>query len=78
MSVKLNTIRLHIAIKNEYQKLTDIKEFGVSKYSNEYILRKVADKFFRSPKTIENIVFNRTNIQYETSQLNIFNQDSIM
>lgn len=39
-----------------------IKQNGVRKYSMECILATIAIKFYKSPKTIENIVFNRTSI----------------
>lgn len=56
-----NTLRLHKDIKKEFEKLSNVKEKGVKKYSVDYVLSTVAFKFYRSPKTIENIVFNRTN-----------------
>ncbi|MEN5434109.1 hypothetical protein ABE545_10740 [Sphingobacterium faecium] len=56
------TIRLHSDIRREFDRMNSIKEHGVTKYSTAYILNAVAVKFYKSPKTIENIVFNRTNI----------------
>ncbi len=60
-TVKDNTVRLYKDIKNEFLKLTNIKEFGVQKYSEKWIFAKISNKFYKSPKTIENIVFNRVN-----------------
>lgn len=60
MSVKTSTIRMHNDIKKDFDKLSDIKEFGVKKYSTDYVLNKIADKYYKSAKTVENIVFNRT------------------
>lgn len=60
---RLQTIRLHADIKKEFDRLSAIKEHGVTKYSTPYIISAIALKFYKSPKTIENIVFNRTNIE---------------
>lgn len=60
MAVKDNTTRMHEDIKKEFNKLINIKAHGVQKFSNEFIYREVAHKFYKSPKTIENIIFNRT------------------
>lgn len=46
-------------IRAEYKKLSDVKSHGVQKYSHDYIVITLANKFYRSPKTIENIIFNR-------------------
>jgi hypothetical protein len=54
------TIKQHQAIKAEFERLSNIREYGVAKHSMEWIFNKLADQFFKSPKTIENIVFNRT------------------
>lgn len=59
---RVETIRLHSDIKKEFDRMSSIKEHGVTKYSTAYILNSIAIKFYKSPKTIENIVFNRTNI----------------
>jgi acetate kinase len=56
---KETTKSLHKDIRQEYEKLNNIREFGVKKYSEKYILAKVAEKFYKSPKTIENIVYHR-------------------
>ncbi len=68
---KASTIRLHQDIKKEFTRLSNIRERGVQKYSIDYILAEIAHKFYRSPKTIENIVFNRT--QTITAQTTLFN-----
>lgn len=70
--MKANTIRLHNDIRKEFEHLSNIKEYGVQKYSTAYILNKISEKFYKSPKTIENIVFNRVARPKETS-LNLFN-----
>lgn len=60
MAVKDNTTRMHEDIKKEVDRLSGVKAHGVQKFTNEFIFREVAFKFYKSPKTIENIVFNRT------------------
>lgn len=62
MAMRPQTIKLHQDIKAEFNKLSNVREFGVQKHSIEWILNKVAEKFYKSPKTIENIVFNRVAI----------------
>lgn len=64
------TIRLHKDIKKEFTRLSNIKANGVKKFSVEYVLSTIAFNFYKSPKTIENIVFNRTtSIKSSTSVL---------
>lgn len=73
MAVREQTLKLHQAIKDEFDRLSNIKEYGVEKYSLEYKLNRVAEKYFKSAKTIENIVFNRTHVKYtsEASQISL-------
>lgn len=56
---KQRTELFYTAVKDEYHKLINIKKNGVRLYSSEYILAELSKKFFRSPRTIENILFNR-------------------
>ncbi|AIM38080.1 hypothetical protein KO02_16345 [Sphingobacterium sp. ML3W] len=56
------TIRLHSDIRKEFERMSAIKEHGVTKFSPAYILKDIAVRFYKSPKTIENIVFGRTSI----------------
>lgn len=70
MAVRNLTEKLYQDIKSDFTKLSNVKEFGVQKYTNDWILAKLGDKYYKAPKTIENIVFNRT--QYSTSQLALF------
>lgn len=71
MAVRDLTEKLYQDIKQDFTKLCNVKEFGVQKYTNDWILAKLGDKYYKAPKTIENIVFSRT--QYHTSQLSMFN-----
>jgi hypothetical protein len=48
------------AIRKDYLKFLDVKENGIQKYTQEWILMKLGEKYFKSPRTIENIVFHRT------------------
>lgn len=68
MAVREQTLRLHNAIKEDFDKLSNIKEYGVEKYTTQYKLNKIAEKYFKSAKTIENIVFNRTQLQLSNPQ----------
>lgn len=56
---KERTNKMYEDIRNEYKKLSDIKSYGVSKFSHDYIVLTIANNFYKSPKTIENIIFNR-------------------
>lgn len=53
------TDKKYADIKADYEKLISVKEFGVQKNSSDWVLNKIAEKYYMSPKTIENIVFNR-------------------
>lgn len=59
MPVKETTKQQYYVIRGEYTKLTKIKEFGVQKHSNNWIISKLAKTFFKSPTTIENIIYHR-------------------
>lgn len=67
-----NIQRLYEDIRKDYEMMSAEKEFGVQKYRTSYILAFLGHKYYRSPKTIENIVFHRTS--YATNQLD-FNFD---
>lgn len=59
-SIKRHTTeKLYQAIQIEHEKLLSIQEHGVQKYSDIWILRELAHKFFKSPSTIEKIVYKR-------------------
>jgi hypothetical protein len=59
MAVRQITDKLYSDIKKDFDKLSSTKELGVKKFSTEFILAKLAAQYYKSPKTIENIVFNR-------------------
>lgn len=56
---KPSTQRLYEDVRREYLVWLNKRKNGVRVYSDEYIFAVVAEKFYKSPKTIENIVFNR-------------------
>lgn len=56
---KESTIRLYEAVRLEYDRLINIKKNGFAFYHPDQVLAMVALKFFKSPKTIENIVYYR-------------------
>ncbi|HCY81523.1 MAG TPA: hypothetical protein DHV22_07965 [Xanthomarina gelatinilytica] len=68
MAVREQTIRLHQAIKEDFDKLSSVKEYGVPKYTNQYILNRLAEKYFKSARTIENIVFGRVPDKYKDQE----------
>ncbi len=59
MAVRPRTNELYEAIRSEHERLINVKEYGVQKYSDGYILQKLASKFFREARTIENIIYYR-------------------
>jgi hypothetical protein len=74
MIARDTTERLYQDIKKDFDKLSAVREFGVQKFTNDWILAKLAHQYYKQPKTIENIVFNR--VQYHTSQLALFMSQS--
>jgi hypothetical protein len=57
---KESTKELYSDIRKEYERLTKITEFGVQKFTEAWIYNKLSKMFYKSPKTIENIVYYRT------------------
>lgn len=53
------TQQFYETVRKEYRRLSEVTEYGKPKYSTERILAELACRFFKSEKTIENIVFNR-------------------
>lgn len=49
-------------IRTEFLALKEKKSEGIQIYTDDYILQKLADKYFLAAKTIENIVFNRVKL----------------
>lgn len=56
---KTTTAKFYDSIKQEYQKLSGTKKNNKKVFTHEYIVSEIAIKFFRSERTIENIIFNR-------------------
>ncbi|MFY0714110.1 hypothetical protein J1D01_10565 [Seonamhaeicola sp. NFXS20] len=59
MAAKNTTNQFYAAVRKEHERLTKVTEYGVQKYSDEWIRRKLASVFFREVKTIEDIIFER-------------------
>lgn len=60
MTVKKATTRaFYKEVREAFAHYANKKEKGVNKYTKDWCLVKVAEKYHRSPATIENIVFNR-------------------
>lgn len=73
LPAKSETQRLYSDIRRDFDKLSSIKEFGVLKYRNEWIFAKLGIKYYKSPRTIENIIFSVT-LYGSMGQLDLFNQ----
>lgn len=57
---KTTTKAFYRAVRADYKALSrEDDAYGVRKYTDAYIFKILAEKYFRSPKTIENIVFHR-------------------
>lgn len=54
-----NIQRMYKAIRHDFKEMSVIQENGARKYTTEYIICKLSEKYYRSPSTIENIIFNR-------------------
>lgn len=54
------TKEFYECIQQEYRRMSSPdKSLGVQKYTDRYIFAKLAKKYFRSPSTIEAIVYGR-------------------
>lgn len=56
---RARTLHFYETVRSEYRRLSAITEYGKSKYSYEWIVAELSLKFFKSERTIENIIFNR-------------------
>ncbi|MBU2923039.1 hypothetical protein KO504_16945 [Winogradskyella psychrotolerans] len=59
MAVKPRTNEFYEAIRSEHERLINVKEYGVQKFSDHWIKQKLASKFFREVRTIEDVIFYR-------------------
>jgi len=59
MPKKDTTNDFYEEVRDTFFKLAETRELGVLKYTKEFCLAKVAKKHHRSPRTVENIIFNR-------------------
>lgn len=53
------TNKLYTDVRAEYLRLSQKVEFGELVYTKRYIYARLAAQFYRSKKTIEDIVFER-------------------
>lgn len=56
---KETTKQLYRDIRQEYQQLSELREFGVKKHTFAWVIQKLAKRYYKSPRTIENIVFKQ-------------------
>ena len=62
MAAKRTTKEFYRTIQQEYQRLSaPDRKLGVKKYTDKYIYAFLAENYFRSPATIEAIIYNRIN-----------------
>ncbi|UGU15200.1 hypothetical protein LS482_16125 [Sinomicrobium kalidii] len=59
MARKTSTRQFYNDIRREYHRLSLPEKDGVRTYTDERIFQQLAKKYYRSPRTIENIVFHR-------------------
>lgn len=46
-------------VKDYFNSLDQITEYGVKKFTVAYCTAKTAEKFFMRPKTVENYIYSR-------------------
>ncbi|TWP23513.1 hypothetical protein ETU10_07255 [Apibacter muscae] len=56
------TRRMYEDVQKEHARLMAITEHGVQKYHDKWIIGELAHKFYKSPATIEKIIYNRNNL----------------
>lgn len=56
---KETTKKLYEDVRKEYERLSSIQEFGVQKHHEDWIRSWLANRFYKSKATIENIIFYR-------------------
>ena len=52
--------KLRTDIKAYFNKLDEIREYGVKKYTTAYCLAATADKFYLLPGTIQKYIYSKT------------------
>lgn len=57
MAVRSTTKKLYSSIRQDYATLV-----AENKYRTEYIIQKLAEKYFKSTTTIENIVYTKSQL----------------
>ena len=68
---KQSTARKYTDIRDGYIKWLDKKYKGTQKYTDAYIFLVLSEKYYLSPRTIENIVFSRIGYT-DTAQMSLF------
>lgn len=60
MAVQNELERKYEDVRNEFIKKRKIKQYGVQKFTDEWIYGYLGHKYYYSPKTVQDIVFYRT------------------
>lgn len=50
------TTQRYSLVRDEFNRLANVKDGGVRKYNTEYIIKKVSEKTFYTPKTVVKIL----------------------
>ncbi len=69
---KISTARKYTDIRKGYVGWSDKKYKGIKKYTDAYIFLVLSERYYLSPRTIENIVFSRVGYT-DPNQLELFN-----
>lgn len=56
---KDSTLRFYSDVRREYSRLASVMELGQKKYTDDYIIARLAHQFYKAEKTIENIIYGR-------------------
>lgn len=60
---KQTTEEFYKTIQEEYRRMSaPDRKLGVQKYTDKYIFAKLAQKYFRSARTIESIIYSRVKV----------------
>ncbi len=63
------TQRKYADIRSDFQKWSNKRYENVRIYTEDYVLKKLSEKFYLAPKTIENIVYHRVG---NSNQISLF------
>lgn len=60
MPIKQVTIDLHNDIRKDYERMSaPCPKYGVQKHTDKWLFNELASRYYKSPATIEKIIYNR-------------------